>query len=133
VCGGGGGAWVRLAPTPRETAYRTREVQSPRGAERLERQAEKSFPLDTKIPLRSVGSPRGWSGRADNGSVDIVGDYRARLLHEQGMPFREIAERTGTSLTRVRAALRTAAPGRMRREIRAEIRGAGGLSAWWRQ
>src|SRR6516225_4645334 len=76
---------------------------------------------------------RGWSGRADNGSVDIVGDYRARLLHEQGMPFREIAERTGTSLTRVRAALRTAAPGRMRREIRAEIRGAGGLSAWWRQ
>ena len=69
----------------------------------------------------------------ENDGVDIVGDYRARLLHEQGMSFRDIATMTGTSLTRVRATLRDAAPGRMRREIRAEIRDAGGLSAWWRQ
>jgi hypothetical protein len=65
--------------------------------------------------------------------VDIVGDYRARLLHEQGMSFRDIATKTGTSLTRVRRALAEATPSRMRREIRAEIRGAGGLRAWWRQ
>jgi hypothetical protein len=68
----------------------------------------------------------------DNGRVDIVGDYRARLMHEQGMSFREITQRKGVSLTRVRASLREATPGRMRRELRREIRRAGGLEAWWR-
>jgi hypothetical protein len=48
------------------------------------------------------------------------------------MSFREIAQRKGVSRTRVRAVLRDAAPGRMRREIRAEIHKAGGLDAWWR-
>jgi hypothetical protein len=64
--------------------------------------------------------------------VDIVSDYRVRLAHDQGMSFREIADRRHIPLTRVRRALSEAPPGRMRREIRAEIRKAGGLMPWWR-
>jgi len=41
--------------------------------------------------------------------------------------------RVGVSLARVRVSLREATAGRMRREIRAEIRRAGGLTAWRRQ
>jgi hypothetical protein len=71
--------------------------------------------------------------RADNGGVDIVGDYRARRMRKAGMSFRQIAAQTGTSLTRVRRSLRKTKGGRMRREVRAEIRKAGGLSGWWRR
>ena len=46
-----------------------------------------------------------------------------------GMTFRDIAAQTGTSLTRVRTSLREAKGGR---EVRAEIRRAGGLHGWWR-
>jgi hypothetical protein len=67
----------------------------------------------------------------DNGGVEIVSDYRARRMRAQGMSFREIAAETGTSLTRVRASLRDTSTGRMRREIRKEIRAAGGLKRWW--
>lgn len=80
--------------------------------------------------------PRGdrvFGGRwGDDVVVDIVADHRARKLRDQGMSFREIAEQTGTSLTRVRRSLRGAPPGRMGREIRYEIRAAGGMGAWWR-
>jgi hypothetical protein len=72
------------------------------------------------------------NGGGDNCRVDIVADYRARLMRDQGMSFREIAQRHGISLSRVRRSLGDAAPSRMRRELRAEIRKAGGLSAWWR-
>jgi hypothetical protein len=44
------------------------------------------------------------------------------------MSFREIAQRKGISLTRVRRSLNDAPPSRTRREIRAEIAKAGGLS-----
>jgi len=64
--------------------------------------------------------------------MDIVGDYRSRRMRKRGVSFREIAARKGVSLTRVRASLREAPAGAMRREVRAEIRRAGGLHGWWR-
>ena len=64
--------------------------------------------------------------------MDIITDYRARRMRERGMSFRDIAAQTGTSLTRVRASLRESKGGAMRREVRAEIRRAGGLHGWWR-
>ena len=64
--------------------------------------------------------------------MDIITDYRARRIHQRGMSFRDIATQTGTSLTRIRRSLRETKGGAMRREVRAEIRKAGGLHGWWR-
>ena len=77
-------------------------------------------------------APRAQNSRANNGGMDIVGDYRSRRMRKQGLSFREIATRTRTSSTQVRRALREAQGGAMRREVRAEIRKAGGLHGWWR-
>jgi hypothetical protein len=52
-------------------------------------------------------------------------------MRARGRSFRAIAEQTGTSLTAVRASLAAAPGGKARREIRAEIRRAGGLRKWW--
>jgi hypothetical protein len=65
------------------------------------------------------------------GRVDIIGDHRARAMRRRGLTFRQIARERGVSLTRVGASQREASAGRMRREIRAEIRRAGGVKAWW--
>jgi hypothetical protein len=99
--------------------------------ERLERESEKSLSLDTRAPWNRRGISLQTRRMVDNGGVEIVSDYRARRMRAQGMSFREIAAETGTSLTRVRRSLRGIDTGRMRREIRAEIRASGGLRRWW--
>ncbi|MGH3635674.1 MAG: hypothetical protein ACRDTS_16620 [Mycobacterium sp.] len=63
--------------------------------------------------------------------MDIITDYRARKMHRDGASFRDIADHAGASLSRVRKSLRDAPGGRMRRDMRQEIRVAGGLRAWW--
>jgi hypothetical protein len=64
--------------------------------------------------------------------MDVVADYRARRLRARGRSYRQIAETSGTSLTGVRRALAAAPAGKARRELRREIRRAGGLQRWWR-
>jgi hypothetical protein len=76
--------------------------------------------------------------KRQTGQVDIVSNHRVRQLRKKGMPFRAIAASKGVSLTAVRAALRDASardgttPTRTHRELRREIRRAGGLGAWWK-
>ena len=65
--------------------------------------------------------------------MDIIRDYRARKMRAEGATFRDIAADTRTSLTRVRKALQGAPASRQRREIRQEIREAGGLRPWWQE
>jgi hypothetical protein len=63
--------------------------------------------------------------------MDLITDYRARQLHDDGMTFRDIARNSGISLTRIRAAVRQATPGPISRELRDEIRAAGGIETRW--
>ena len=49
------------------------------------------------------------------------------------MSFRDIATATKTTLPAVKQTLADAPPGKMRRELRQEIKDAGGVRRWWDQ
>lgn len=59
-------------------------------------------------------------------------DSRTRRMRREGLSFRRIAAERALSRRRVRASLASAPAGWMRRELRAEIRRAGGFTRWWR-
>ena len=63
--------------------------------------------------------------------ANILADYRARKMRRRGATFREVARHSGTTLPKVKQALRDAPPGRARRGFRREIKEAGGLKRWW--
>lgn len=64
--------------------------------------------------------------------MDIIGDDRSRRMRRKGMSFREIAQESAVRLPRIRDSLRAdAGTTKTGRELRREIRKAGGLKRWW--
>jgi hypothetical protein len=63
--------------------------------------------------------------------MDVIGSYRAKKRRRDGLSFRTIAGEARSNPTRIRKSLRDAPKGRMRRELRQEVRQAGGLRSWW--
>ena len=63
--------------------------------------------------------------------MDILRSSKAKRMRREGASFREIADALGLPLHRVKRQLRDAPGGRNRREMRDEVRDAGGMHPWW--
>jgi hypothetical protein len=63
--------------------------------------------------------------------VDLINGWKTRRSRKAGESFRDIVADADAPLHRVKRQFADAPDGRRRREMRREIRDAGGWRAWW--